>query len=283
MSLIIGDSDAVIDEGRLFTEHRHALIGLRKKLSNAELENLHWLDIGCGRGQILSKIDQIFHVNDRKKIFYCPFDGKKEFVIQAQQKALSLDIVSPKYIHGTFGSFRELISVDQKFEYVTLINCVHEIHPFFFPELIYDILLRLSPHGELFIYDMEALKKPELGAITWTANEVSNLMDSFKTHLEFSTTPISSCWPHASCVGWDATIIKKDIGISNDGLIAKRDYFLEKIKYDMVCVFKRKREQCNRMLEIYCENSPDSQEEQLYKAQHVYNFWGLSRLNELSQ
>jgi hypothetical protein len=53
----IADSDAFKDPDRMPPQHQAALTLLQDRLSNPTVVKIRWLDLACGRGQIISSLD----------------------------------------------------------------------------------------------------------------------------------------------------------------------------------------------------------------------------------
>jgi hypothetical protein len=64
----IADSDAVHDIRRILPQHQSALTLLNSKLQNPAVQSFRWLDLACGKGQIISQLEENLSANQRQKL-----------------------------------------------------------------------------------------------------------------------------------------------------------------------------------------------------------------------
>ena len=50
---IIGDSSAVLEFARMLPQHQAAITLLSSLLQNPQVDKFYWLDLACGKGQII--------------------------------------------------------------------------------------------------------------------------------------------------------------------------------------------------------------------------------------
>ncbi|MCX7004774.1 MAG: hypothetical protein NTV22_16085 [bacterium] len=53
----IADSDAAHDIRKILPQHQSALTLLNGRLQNPAVTAVHWLDVACGRGQIIAQLN----------------------------------------------------------------------------------------------------------------------------------------------------------------------------------------------------------------------------------
>jgi hypothetical protein len=66
---------------------------------------------------------------------------------------------------GELSDFDRILPSGVHFDFITLTNTVHEIEPSRLATLFVTCLGRLTDMGTLFVYDMDRIKPPELGAV----------------------------------------------------------------------------------------------------------------------
>src|SRR5579862_192326 len=179
----------IADSGSEFTkkvlaQHHTAITLLGQLLSDPKAHTIEWLDLGCGKGQILAQLAQnIPHEEMRAKIGYYGYDLKNEHCQAVEKLAKELGFRCVDIKTGEMAHFSNVFPIEQKFSFVSFTNTVHELHPQLIASLIIDIILRLAPDGTLYIYDMETLPIPELGAVPWDGADISKLLSSIAEQL----------------------------------------------------------------------------------------------------
>ena len=71
---IIGDSSAVLEFERMLPQHQAAITLLSSLLQNPQVDKFYWLDLACGKGQIISQLNENLTIENRKKIIYHGYD-----------------------------------------------------------------------------------------------------------------------------------------------------------------------------------------------------------------
>ena len=172
----IADSDAFFDPERMLAQHQAALTLLQGMLSDPESPQINWLDLASGRGQIISHLQKNLSETERQKIAFQGYDIDNSHSRTAAKTAEAMGLAKYGFEIGELGQFWQRDSTNGPFDFITLTNTVHEIHPACFAEILTRCIERLDDNGRLFIYDMEKLPVPELGAVLWTAEEVKTIL-----------------------------------------------------------------------------------------------------------
>lgn len=281
---LINDSDAYLKKDRLLAQHQAALSLLQGKLDRPGLIDLNWLDLGCGKGQIIVNLEHNIGDEARTKISYFAFDIVEDHLSITLKKAESLKFKKSMGKVGDISDFPNLFISEEKYDFITLTNSIHEFSPLLIPGIIYESIIRLSPTGLLFVYDMESLPSLELGAITWTREEIQELIKSFLKNFDITGySPTPGRWNHSSCFGWNIQISKEYINISNEELIKKRDKAIELTQQDIITILKRKLDECEKSLESITKHGAETDEEEKSKQKLLYDFWALNRVTEIKQ
>ena len=90
----IADSDAFKDSGRVLPQHQAALTLLQARLSAPRVLRLSWLDLACGRGQIIVSLAENLSRDARAKVEYWAYDLDKEFARETRKAAERLGFAS---------------------------------------------------------------------------------------------------------------------------------------------------------------------------------------------
>lgn len=277
----IADSSAVSLPNRVLVQHHTAITLLGNILAaRTPGEGLQWLDLGCGRGQIIAHLeDTLPDSNLRSQIHYLGYDVDNAYTREAERKAASLNLGSATVTVGQLDHFSNIISVDRQFSFVTFTNVIHELPPVLVGSLLLDLILRLKPDGKMYIYDMETLPEPELGAVPWDVNDVRRLLSFFYKELGAAVSPpMVPRWPHSSCSAWSVDFDRSKLDVSPEQfanlfpeLKAKTSSFIEGL-------FKEKLERTVGELEEITKFGEQTGSEQKRKINLLFNYWSLSRL-----
>jgi SAM-dependent methyltransferase len=278
---LIADSDAVLEIQRILPQHQSAITLLNLKLQNPSLGVFNWIDLACGKGQIISQLADNLSEISRKKLSYIGYDISVENTRVAQKIAKDLALNHLNFIHGDICDFSKLVIDIDSFDFITCTNTAHELQPGAFANLIIDCILRLSERGELFVYDMESLDTPELGALPWKGSEIAELINEIFSELglEYKINP--SIWHHKTCNGWTITIQREYIQKTNDEIKAAKPALLNKIDEKINYILDTRFNECNKMLQAYCKYGVDTIGEEKSKLNALYEFWAIFNAKEL--
>lgn len=279
----INDSDAVLEKERLFAQHQAALTILQGLIDVPGLTSFEWLDVGCGKGQLIVNLDDNLGGDSRKKISYNGFDIKDDFLSIAIRKAESLGLKNSKGQVGDIGNFATLHNTKQKFDFITITNSIHEFSPLEIPIILFECIIRLNDNGILFIYDMESLPFQELGALTWTREEIHEVLKAFLKEIGTEYNPTPGKWKHKSCNGWNIQLNRSHFKINNEILIEHKAKIIENTQKQVLSTLSQKLEKCKTSLESITKYGTETEEEEKLKQKHLYDFWAINRIKELKK
>lgn len=77
---IIGDSSAVLEVERMLPQHQAAITLLSSLLQDPQVDKFYWLDLACGKGQIISQLNENLTIENRKKIIYHGYDINVDYL-----------------------------------------------------------------------------------------------------------------------------------------------------------------------------------------------------------
>ena len=80
--MVIADSNAVLMASRVFPQHQAALGLIKQLVQDPRKKKINWLDLACGRGQILANIENIISSSRLDKITYFGFDVSHDGFVQ---------------------------------------------------------------------------------------------------------------------------------------------------------------------------------------------------------
>ncbi len=274
---LIADSDAVHDIKRILPQHQSALTLLNSRLQNPAVVKVNWLDLACGRGQIISQLNENLSIPHRAKLLYLGYDINVDHTRTAERMASGLQFSEYEFQHGDLFDFEKIIKNDRRFDFITCTNTAHELQPGAFAQMLLGSLLRLTESGELFLYDMESLRTPELGALPWRGAEIGRLLNSAFEVLgtEFRVHP--STWSHSSCKGWTVTIQRQYVGKSDQVITDLRQPITERLEKEIDDILTARFNECNRLLESFCRFGTETADDVNAKLSALYEFWSLYR------
>ncbi len=277
----IADSDAVHDLRRILTQHQSALTLINAKLQNPTVNEFQWLDLACGKGQIISQLAENISDNNRRKLSNLGYDINVDHTRTAERMADGLQLHSFEFLHGDLSNFTNIVPDDQRFDFITCTNTAHEIQRDAFATILLDSLVRLSPNGEFYIYDMESLISPELGALPWRSSEIGNLLNLAFEVLETDFRVHPSVWSHSSCKGWTVTIQREYFGKTDQQIIDFRSEISEKLDTEIGAVLESRYSECNIILESFCRYGTETADDAAAKTSALYEFWAIHRAMEV--
>ena len=277
---MIADSSAILDISRLLPQHQSAITFINTKLQNPSQRELSWLDLACGKGQIISQLSENIDIDNRRKIKYIGYDINPEYTRAAQKIARDLGFVSCGFLHGDMSSFAKIVE-SSDFDFVTFTNTVHELIPKVFANLLVDSLIKLSDCGELFIYDMESLQKSELGALSWSGGEIGQLLNNLLKVIGTNYKIHPSVWRHSTCQGWTVVIQREHLHITNENLISKRSEIITCLNETFDELIDKRLEKCKKRLQAYQSDGVETAADEKLKESSLYEFWALHNAKEL--
>jgi SAM-dependent methyltransferase len=277
----IADSSAVLIQGRVLSHHQTAITLLGNMVtSNPKGELFEWLDLTCGRGQIIAHLEDTLPDEEiRGRISYFGYDIDSDYTRETARRASELKFGAVDVVVGQLDHFAKLVDIGRAFSFVTFTNTIHELPPVLFGSLLLELILRLKPNGTLFIYDMESLSEPELGAVLWDANDVKRLLTFVYKELGATTpSPMVPRWPHSSCTAWSIQLERNRLDVDASVFAEKLPELSEKTAGFITDLFVEKLERTIEVLEELTKYGGQTVDEQKRKVKLLYDFWSLSRL-----
>ncbi len=273
----LADSSAFLDMERLLAQHQAALTLLQGMLSDPACHEITWLDLACGRGQIIAHLSENLSSTERAKLKLLGYDIENTYSRQAKKIAESMGLASFAFEIGALARFWENSSTDGPWQFITLTNTTHEIAPDSLAEILVRCIERLDSDGCLFLYDMERLPVPELGAIPWSAAEMKAILICMCRELGCNEyEPAVGTWAHKTCKGWNAQIRRAHMRLPTgfkdllgDVIQATSCRIQELLQARLVRV--------NDALGSLAEHGPETGEEAEEKESLLYEFWAVSR------
>lgn len=276
----ISDSHADYDENRMYSQHFAALMILQSKLDNPKIGYCNWLDLGCGKGQIVSQLEENLSAESRRKLSYYGYDIDVSNTTEVNKLLMHCGLKGKDFEVGDISKFSTHYQ-NTEFDFITVTNCFHEFPALMFGKIIWDILLKLKPDGNLFLFDMEKLPKRELGAITWSKQEVSEIVKEILHIIGISDySPKAGQWKHKNISSWNIHIQRQYFEVELDSLFEKKDEIITKINAVVEKILKRKYLDAKNALESLTTAGIQNQEEDNVKIDSLYDFWALSRIME---
>jgi SAM-dependent methyltransferase len=277
----IADSSAYFSRERVLPQHQAALTLLQARLSSPDGSRVRWLDLACGRGQIIAFLDSNLSPEARSSLEYSGFDISQQYARETRRTAESMGLASLDLKVGELQEFDKMYGPGERFDFITLTNTVHEVTPRRLASILVECVLRLSDNGNLFIYDMERIRPPELGAVPWKRDEVRaivrTLLDSFGA---FSYRPEVGLWNHATCTAWNVLLQRQYFGVTVDEATAQKAKAIDSISHLIAQLLTSKLEICRRSLDTLTLCGAETAEEEEEKVRLLFEFWAISRAIE---
>jgi ubiquinone/menaquinone biosynthesis C-methylase UbiE len=273
---LIAASNALSEPDRVWAQHQAVLTLLGALLADPAVVTVTWLDLACGEGQILSGLEGRFQEEDRKKIAYTGIDRKDVYALKTQQIASSSGLQSADVKIGIISTVDQMLP-GVAFDFITLINTIHEIAPSDLATVLTDAILRLSPNGNLYIYDMESIEPAELGAVAWSAAEFQSIVQRMLSALGVAGYIARvQHWQHKSRNGWSIVINRKHLGLPGD-VSTMRQTAEAATKEKVIELLNVKLATCKSVLENLTTYGPETADEQSAEVALLYDLWAVSR------
>lgn len=204
-------------------------------------------------------------------------------MVTTEKKAKSLGLGSVGLHLGNLSDFPKLIGQESQFDLITFTNTIHELAPLALPMVIVESLVRLTPHGELFLYDMEFLpdERLELGALPWRIAEIQEIVNAIFSYLEVPQyRPTAGQWGHATCTGWNLQIMRHYMEVTNEQVQANREKAISDAQKLVTTVMRRKYQDCVNALESLTKYGPENPNEDKDRERLLHDLWALTRAVE---
>lgn len=277
----IADASAFKDGERVLPQHQAALTLLQARLSAPRVVRLSWLDLACGRGQIIASLDQNLSKEARAKVEYWAYDLDQDFARETRKTAEHLGFASLQTTVGDLSEFDRILPSGALFDFITLTNTVHEIEPIRLATLLVSCLGRLTDMGTLFVYDMERIKPPELGALPWSRDDIRRIVLRMLDALGASAyRPEVGLWNHRTCNGWNVQLERHHLGVSRSDAAQRIVAAVNETRDEISQLLRRRLTECRASLETLTMCGAETAEEQDEKERLLFEFWSLSRALE---
>ena len=122
---MIADSNTFRYDERVPPQHQAVLTLLQSRLSASDVSRLSWLDLACGRGQIILNLPK----GARAKIEYWAYDLNQEFARETRRTVDDLGFHSFVVTVGNLSNFDSILPSEMLFDFITLTNTIYEIEP----------------------------------------------------------------------------------------------------------------------------------------------------------
>ena len=280
---MLADSKAILDHDRLLAQHQAALTLLQSRVQNPKMKDFRWLDLACGRGQIIVHLDGNLTPAARAKISYHIYDVRASYVSVTRKKA---DLLGFKCVTQTTDSLSRLeanLGHREMFDFITFTNSVHELSPKLVASTLVLGVLMLKPKGSMFIYDFESFppEEHELGAVVWTRAEIHAITAAMLKALGVRAyQPEVGQWRHKSCTGWNVHIEQEHFDCERVGLLNSAGPAVAVTEGAMREILKVKHEQTRQILNSLTEHAPETLQEREERIAALFNFWALTRALE---
>lgn len=273
----LANSNADFAPDRVWPQHQAALTLIKNRIEDPGLVSFSWLDLACGRGQILANIGRVLSKESCAKIRYEGFDVVQEFCLKAERLANSFFSTARIQV-SEIDKFELLLEPNEQFDVITLTNSVHEISPSQVASTLVSALSRANERGIVFVYDMESLPNLELGAIPWLGAEIEQVLHCLLREAgETSYLPTVATWPHKSCIGWHLQVNRGHIRVSEAELRSRRGAMVEAATGVIRALLEKRLLDIHQALTALSRYGSGSAEETIEIQRLTYDYWAISR------
>jgi hypothetical protein len=273
---LLPQSNSALTVGGVLPQYQAALTIVKDRLESPSIDRFRWLDLSCGRGQILIHARAVFGKSLRK-IEYVGVEVDREFALQAQRSAEELFGAATVHI-CELHKFELQLKSDQYFDFISFANFAHEISPASLGLALTSALCRIDSNGQLCMYDMQSLPDLELGAITWSGSEMQSIINEILTGAGvFGYAPQAAEWPHESCRGWSIHVNRQYMSCSAETLNGGRKEMEARGAKIINLILQRKLIETDHSLNLLCRYGARTPEEQNEIARLTYDYWAISR------
>lgn len=274
----LADSSADLSSDRVWPQHQAVLTLIKDRVEDPSKTSFKWLDLACGRGQILSNIGRVLSSETCSKIEYRGFDVVQEYCLQAERKAKEF-FPSAQIQVCDIDKFELYLEPDEQFDAITFTNTVHEITPEQLAATFASTLCRVGPEGFLFMYDMESLSELELGAIPWSGKEIEQVLHRLlKEAGESAYLPSVSTWPHKTCIGWNIQVNRTHLRVPPNVLETKRPEMERGVSGLIRELLGKRLLDIHQALCIASRYGLDGAGEHVDAQRLTYDFWAIARV-----
>lgn len=280
----LADSSACFDKERLLVQHQVALTLVQRIVANPKCSAMTWLDLACGKGQIITHLHHNLSTKERSKINLVAYDIENSYSKYVRKTAETLGFNSFRFEVGYLNRFWENYTLSGPWEFISLTNAIHEISPLSLAEIFVRSIERLSDQGLLFIYDMENLPDPELGAIPWSSDEIKIILSTLCNALGCNAgySPPVGSWKHSTCTGWNCQLIRQHMDLASN-FVSKIPQAITETSSKIIELLKSRLQRTQNALESLTVSGVETGEESNQKISLLYEFWAIHRfLGEMS-
>jgi SAM-dependent methyltransferase len=271
-------STAILEEGRLLSQHQAALTLLQASLAIPGIVRLDWLDLACGKGQILAQLDTNLDPTARARISYVGYDLSDDYCRITASRVETLGLQKTRTLVGELQRFSQVLEENEQFDFVTLTNTVHEIEPGALAGILFDCISRLSPTGRLFAYDMEELPTAELGAVPWRRAEIDAIVAALLAGMDVKQyRPASGHWKHKKVSAWNLQVEKTHILAEAPGFATHRARSIAQATVKTHEILSQRLSDCTKTLDTLTRLGFATDAEKSQELSGLYEYWALQR------
>ena len=272
----ISDSSAV-REKRVLPQHQAALTLIQRHVGSPDVEDYSWLDLACGRGQIIAYLEDNLSSAARSKISFHAYDVDQRYGRETRRIASGLGFRSFGLDIGELANFNRLLDAKLRFDFISLTNTVHELTPRAIAQLLLDSVARLKPTGTLFVYDMERIEPPELGAVPWNQDGIRNVLFTLLDALGAAHyRPEVSRWQHSRISGWNLQLDRHHLKLDDNELAQAAPRAVGVTSSKIADLMRDRLSACTKALRALTEFGSETANEEADKVRLLHEFWAVT-------
>jgi hypothetical protein len=201
------------------TDFREATlaVAMRCMLGNSDKRVWKWLDLACGRGNLIEHCQESFEC-DCGKIHYYGIDKcdryKSEFELFVEEKDIRKNLRSAEFKIVDFTSWKNCFEESKgliRYDWVSFVNVLHEVNPKEISAILLSMIKLCEEDGFLYLCDIEELIEFEADAVIWSLDEIKEIFNIL--FVDFKSFRFNRLVPTFSIIA-KRSDLKKDIDVN---------------------------------------------------------------------
>lgn len=263
-------------EERMLSSHRVVVNELNTLLDNHG-DGFVWLDVGCGRGQVLREIGSVITSVGVGWIEYYGCDAARKYCDEASKQASESGFSAPDIRLKRVEDVREVFG-ELRADFVTIINVLHELTPASLAVTLVDSFSCLGDDGVLHVHDLRRMTEPELGAVCWDLPDLEEGLDPFLKlfHWRDSKCRIQR-WGGVEAPDWSLKLERRKLQVDIDELASRREEIISDVNNGLMALLPNKRKKHHNKLNAFLSDPARTPGDRQSAAQAVYEYWTIGK------
>ncbi len=147
---------------------------LSQQIARSDKKQVTWLDVGCGRGQLLKEACRSLRMDQRCRVAYTGYDCTLDFVEDCNATIESLRIDNSRARQGEFDGMDALFNAGP-FDVISVVELISDLHLHLVPRLVLNIFRLCHSSTVLCFSDLRKLTSSSAspGMLPWSEEEIN--------------------------------------------------------------------------------------------------------------